>query len=40
MNCAEHLVTPAGNPVSLIAIGYRPLIELPVNAGRVLTYFR
>ena len=35
---AERLVTLAGNPVSLTALQYRLLVELSMNAGRVLTY--
>lgn len=35
---AERLVTLRGNPVDLTAIQYRLLVELSVNAGRVVTY--
>ena len=35
---AERGVTLAGRPVELMAIEYRMLAELSVNAGRVLTY--
>ena len=35
---AERLVTLAGNPVSLTALQYRLIVELSMNAGRVLTY--
>ena len=35
---AERLVTLASNPVSLTALQYRLLVELSMNAGRVLTY--
>ena len=35
---AERLVTLGGSPVDLTAIQYRLLVELSVNAGRVLTY--
>ena len=38
INYAERLVTLAGKPIDLTAIQYRLLIELSVNAGRVLTY--
>ena len=38
INYAERLVTLAGKPVDLTAIQYRLLVELSVNAGRVLTY--
>ncbi|MYD36281.1 MAG: response regulator [Dehalococcoidia bacterium] len=34
----EHLVTLGGSPIDLTAIQYRLLVELSVNAGRVLTY--
>ena len=35
---AERLVTIRGIPVDLTAIQYRLLVELSINAGRVLTY--
>ena len=35
---ADRSVTLAGSPVQLIAIEYRMLVELSVNAGRTLTY--
>ena len=35
---AQRLVTLAGRPIDLAAIQYRLLVELSVNAGRVLTY--
>ena len=35
---AERLVTLAGKPIDLTAIQYRLIVELSVNAGRVLTY--
>ena len=35
---AERLVTLRGNPVDLTAIQYRLLVELSMNAGRVVTY--
>ena len=35
---ADRSVTIAGSPVQLIAIEYRMLVELSVNAGRTLTY--
>ena len=35
---AERLVTLGGSPIDLTAIQYRLLVELSVNAGRVLTY--
>ena len=35
---AQRLVTLAGKPIELTAIQYRLLVELSVNAGRVLTY--
>ena len=35
---AERRVTFAGNPVRMTAIGFRTLVELSVNAGRVVTY--
>ena len=38
INYAERLVTLAGKPIDLTAIQYRLLVELSVNAGRVLTY--
>ena len=38
INYAERLVTLAGKPIHLTAIQYRLLVELSVNAGRVLTY--
>ena len=38
INYAERLVELAGKPVDLTAIQYRLLVELSVNAGRVLTY--
>ena len=38
INYAQRLVTLAGKPVDLTAIQYRLLVELSVNAGRVLTY--
>ena len=34
----ERLVTLGGSPIDLTAIQYRLLVELSVNAGRVLTY--
>ena len=34
----ERLVTLRGNPIDLTAIQYRLLVELSVNAGRVVTY--
>ena len=34
----ERLVTLGGRPIDLTAIQYRLLVELSVNAGRVLTY--
>ena len=38
INYAERLVTLAGKQIDLTAIQYRLLVELSVNAGRVLTY--
>ena len=38
INYAERLVTLAGKPINLAAIQYRLLVELSVNAGRVVTY--
>ena len=38
INYAERLVTLAGNPVSLTALQYKLIVELSMNAGRVLTY--
>ncbi len=38
INYAERLVTLRGNPVDLTAIQYQLLVELSVNAGRVVTY--
>ena len=38
INYAERLVTLVGKPIDLTAIQYRLLVELSVNAGRVLTY--
>ena len=38
INYAERLVMLAGKPIELTAIQYRLLVELSVNAGRVLTY--
>ena len=38
INYAERLVTLADKPIDLTAIQYRLLVELSVNAGRVLTY--
>ena len=35
---AQRMVTLAGRPIELTAIQYRLLVELSVNAGRVLTY--
>ena len=35
---AQRMVTLAGKPIELTAIQYRLLVELSVNAGRVLTY--
>ena len=35
---AERLVTLGGNPVDLTAIQYRLLVELSMNAGRIVTY--
>ena len=38
INYAERLVTLAGKWIGLAAIQYRLLVELSVNAGRVVTY--
>ena len=38
IDCAERAVTLGDEPVRLTAIEYRMLVELSVNAGRVLTY--
>ena len=35
---AERTVTLAGEPVPLVAMEYRLLVELAANSGRVLTY--